>query len=71
MHHVLGIAEILASIFGLLDRGSNAMNARVCKQWTEVALDVVWKSAKPAVFRSLAPTTTTACNPSYGYLVRP
>lgn len=56
MHHVLGIAEILRCIFSLLDQDDNARNARVCKHWTDIALDFAWKHAHPGVFRSLAPT---------------
>lgn len=55
MHRALCIAEILARVFGLLEAGSNARNARVCKQWMDLALDAVWKAADPGVFRSLAP----------------
>ncbi|GLB38865.1 hypothetical protein LshimejAT787_0600270 [Lyophyllum shimeji] len=30
-------------IFQFLDEASNASNARVCKQWSELALDTLWK----------------------------
>lgn len=56
MHDVLTIPEILTSVFGLLDKGCNARNARVCKTWKEPALDIVWSEVTPKVFRSLAPT---------------
>lgn len=35
--------ELLLRIFMLLDRRSNARNARVCKAWREGALDEVWR----------------------------
>lgn len=56
MHHVLDIAEILRHIFSLLEQDDNARNARVCKQWTDIAIDFAWEDAHPGVFRSLAPT---------------
>lgn len=59
MHDVLTIPEILASVFGLLDKACNARNARVCKTWKEPALDIVWSEGRPKVFRSLAPTEVT------------
>lgn len=34
--------ELLSTVFGLLDRQSNAANARVCKVWCDVALDALW-----------------------------
>ena len=41
-HRVLETPELLGSIFGLLDRRSNAKNAQVCKVWFDVALDELW-----------------------------
>ena len=41
-HRALEIPELLFSIFGLLDRWSNAKNAQVCKVWFNVALDALW-----------------------------
>lgn len=35
--------ELLLRVFSLLDRPSNARNARVCKTWMEGALDEVWR----------------------------
>ena len=39
---VLFFPEILDIIFSFLDPRSNANNARVCRQWSEVALDTLW-----------------------------
>lgn len=38
----LEIPELLREIFNLLDKGSNAINARVSRQWSELALDILW-----------------------------
>ena len=43
-HRVLGIPELLDMIFGYLDPPSNAVNAQVCKQWLDIAMDVLWKN---------------------------
>ncbi|KAF8553097.1 hypothetical protein OG21DRAFT_1414929, partial [Imleria badia] len=42
-HRILFIPELLDIIFNFLDREANVTNACVCKRWSEVALDVVWK----------------------------
>lgn len=56
MHHVLTVQEIITHIFGFLDQSSNARNARVCKTWSECALDAVWHEVPlPNVFSSLSP----------------
>jgi F-box-like len=43
MHPVLSIPELLDLIFSFMGRTSNTNNACVCKQWSEVALDNVWR----------------------------
>lgn len=43
LHRVLAIPELLDMIFGYLDRKSNVANAQVCKTWSNIALDVLWK----------------------------
>ncbi|KAG6832769.1 hypothetical protein H0H87_000422 [Tephrocybe sp. NHM501043] len=43
MSRVLAIPELLDMVFQFLDEASNASNARVSKQWSEMALDVLWK----------------------------
>lgn len=60
MHHALNVSEILRSIFVQLKRDSNARNARVCKQWSDVALDITWAVVAPEVFRALAPMIVSA-----------
>lgn len=56
MHHILTVQEVVAHIFGFLDQASNARNARVCKAWSERALDKVWYEVSlPDVFLSLSP----------------
>lgn len=40
---VLEIPELLDMIFGLLDNPSNASNASVCRRWSEIALDTLWR----------------------------
>lgn len=59
MHRVLAIQEILLNVFGFLGQGSNANNAQVCRQWSDIALDAAWKAVDPAVFRSLAPMSAS------------
>jgi hypothetical protein len=41
-HRVLGIPELLQTIFGFGSRASNVSNALVCRSWREPALDHVW-----------------------------
>lgn len=43
IHRVLQIPELLDMVFSFLDRPSNAINARICKKWSEIALDVLWR----------------------------
>ena len=61
MHRVLRIPELLQMIFGILDLPSNAMNARVCKQWSDIALDILWREIDELyiLFRILVPLTKT------------
>jgi hypothetical protein len=40
---VLDIPELLDMVFGFLDDRSNASNASVCKRWSEIALDSLWR----------------------------
>ncbi|KAF8889435.1 hypothetical protein CPB84DRAFT_1785576 [Gymnopilus junonius] len=44
-------------IFGFLDPASNAVNARVCKRWTDIVLDTLWKEVDDLhrLFGLLAP----------------
>ncbi|KAF9497932.1 hypothetical protein BDN71DRAFT_1504353 [Pleurotus eryngii] len=40
---VLDIPELLVHIFSLSTRQANAVHARVCKEWSDAALDVLWR----------------------------
>ncbi|KAF9524767.1 hypothetical protein CPB83DRAFT_773231 [Crepidotus variabilis] len=57
MQKVLLIPELLDLIFGLVDTPSNAVNARVCKAWSSIALDALWREVDdlPRLFSLLAP----------------
>ena len=61
MHRVLRIPELLQMIFGILDLPSNTVNARVCKQWSDIALDILWREIDELyiLFKILAPLTKT------------
>lgn len=63
MERFFSIPELLPLVFALLDPISNARNARVCKLWTDFALDEVWKIVHAGVFRSLVDMTPTANDP--------
>ncbi|KAM5545509.1 hypothetical protein V8D89_000547 [Ganoderma adspersum] len=43
-HRVLAIPEIVELVFSFLDDAERANNARVSKGWSEVALDLLWRS---------------------------
>ncbi|KAF8068091.1 hypothetical protein FPV67DRAFT_1669955 [Lyophyllum atratum] len=57
---VLALSELLDIIFRFLDDASNASNARVCKQWSELALDALWKEVSDLhrIFSLLSPLET-------------
>ena len=40
---VLSIPELLHNTFSFMNTNENTINARVCKQWSEVALDLIWR----------------------------
>ncbi|KAJ7494625.1 hypothetical protein B0H11DRAFT_910388 [Mycena galericulata] len=42
-NRVLEIPELLDMVFGFLDNPSNAANASVCRRWSEIALDTLWR----------------------------
>jgi F-box-like len=56
-HRALRIPELLDMIFRFLDDASNASNARVCRQWSEIALDTLWRDVNDffRLFGLLAP----------------
>ncbi|KAF5362063.1 hypothetical protein D9756_002838 [Leucocoprinus leucothites] len=57
MHRVLTIPELLDTIFKSLDNNSNLTNALVCRSWSEVALDALWRHVDDLhrLFNLLAP----------------
>ncbi|KAH9474987.1 hypothetical protein JR316_0012086 [Psilocybe cubensis] len=57
MHRVLNIPELLDMVFSFLEPPSNAVNARVCRRWSEIALDALWKDVRDLelLFGLLAP----------------
>ena len=54
---LLYIPELLHLIFGFLSKKCNVSNARVCKLWSEIALDVIWREVDNLVhmFTALKP----------------
>ncbi|RDB16527.1 hypothetical protein Hypma_002894 [Hypsizygus marmoreus] len=62
VHRVLDIPELLDMILRFLDDASNASNARVCKQWSEMALDILWHDVRDLhrLFGLLAPLQKTS-----------
>jgi hypothetical protein len=56
-NRALRIPELLINIFDLLDKPSNANNARVCKQWSDIAFGCLWSEVDNIchLFNKLAP----------------
>jgi hypothetical protein len=56
-NQVLEMPELLNSIFDLLDKHSNANNARVCKQWSEIVFACLWREVDDLhhLFKKLSP----------------
>ena len=54
---VLGIPEILEIIFSFMDEEDNKRNACVCKRWSDIALNHLWKEmyGLGQLFRLLGP----------------
>ena len=59
-HRVLFIPELLKNILSFLDRLDNVINACVCKQWSEIALDLIWREVNnlPRLLTLLRPYKT-------------
>lgn len=57
MHRVLTIPEFLDAVFRTFDPSSNLRNALVCRCWSEVAFDVLWRHVDDLhrLFNLLAP----------------
>ncbi|KAI0795978.1 hypothetical protein C8Q75DRAFT_803032 [Abortiporus biennis] len=43
MNRVLSIPEMVEIILTFCDNNSNAMAARVCKKWSDIALNILWR----------------------------
>lgn len=73
------IPELLTIMFSFLDNRSLARAARVCSQWSDVALDTLWHTATDLrpLLSLLAPLTgekksvVMGRGPQYAYIVRP
>lgn len=70
MERVIGLPDLLQRIFGFLDLASNSANARVCQQWSDLALDMLWKNVdNPYVlFKILAPLGKSIVSERQGYV---
>ena len=57
VHRVLAIPEIVELVFSFVDESEHVKNACVCKVWSEVALDLLWRRVEdlPRLFCLLAP----------------
>jgi len=45
-HAVLLLPELLENILGFTDGNDNVTNTLVCKKWSEVALDLMWRDVE-------------------------
>ncbi|KII84967.1 hypothetical protein PLICRDRAFT_117337 [Plicaturopsis crispa FD-325 SS-3] len=56
-HRALSIPELLDVVFSYLDQVDNANNACVCRHWSEIALDSLWREVDNVrrLFNVLAP----------------
>lgn len=72
MHRVLAIPELLDMVFRFLDDGSNTSNARVCRQWSEIALDTLWREVNDLyrLFGLLAPLVQSSESSGHSDYVR-
>lgn len=57
LQRVLLIPELLDMVFSYLDASDNAVNARVCRRWCNIALDILWRDVEDMrrLFSLLAP----------------
>ncbi|KAH9884520.1 hypothetical protein C8Q73DRAFT_660877 [Cubamyces lactineus] len=70
---VLAIPEILELVFSFLDAGGKSRCACVCKQWSEVALDTLWRDVDDLrrLFGLLAPIENPHAPEESDRFVRP
>jgi len=59
-HLALLIPELLEKTLSFMDRDANVINARVCKKWSGIALDLVWMEVEslPRLLNLLRPYQT-------------
>lgn len=71
VQRVLEIPEIVELILSFLDQKEHAASACVCKQWSEIALDHLWRDVDDLyrLFSILAPLTPTELIQSLEYHV--
>ena len=57
LQRVLLIPELLDMVFSYLDASDNTINARVCRRWSNIALDILWRDVEDMrrLFSLLAP----------------
>ncbi|OSX62549.1 hypothetical protein POSPLADRAFT_1141366 [Postia placenta MAD-698-R-SB12] len=69
VQRVLEIPEIVELILSFLDQKEHAASACVCKQWSEIALDHLWRDVDDLyrLFSILAPLTPTELTQSLEY----
>ncbi|KAF8207595.1 hypothetical protein K438DRAFT_2078157 [Mycena galopus ATCC 62051] len=73
---VLDVPELLDMIFGFLDHASNVSNASVCKRWSEIALDTLWRDLDDlyrlfGILKPLRPTVTGDPGSPHAFLTPP
>ncbi|KAJ8592766.1 hypothetical protein M405DRAFT_812276 [Rhizopogon salebrosus TDB-379] len=68
LHRALSIPELLNNILGLMERDENVVNACVCKQWSDIALDLIWREvvSLPRLLNILRPRQIQGYNASDG-----
>ena len=68
---VLAIPEIIELIMSFLDKKDNVNNACVCRSWSEIALDCIWRNVDDItqLLRLLAPLDTVLAVPPFQYYV--
>ena len=68
---VLAIPEIIELIMSFLDKKDNVNNACVCRRWSDIALDCVWRNVDDItqLLRLLAPLDSPLAVPPLRYYV--
>ena len=73
MQRVLLIPELVEMIFSYLDASDNAVNARVCRRWCNVALDILWRDVEDMcrLFNLLAPLRLAETSEYVSFATKP